>query len=62
MFLNGQNRQWILFALFALVLFVQVFLLTKHTGKMKDEAKFIAVEREEIKNFDGSCRGLLWER
>ena len=62
MFLMSQNRQWILYALFALVLFVQVILLTRHTGSVKDQAKFIEVKREEIKSFDGSCRGLLWQR
>merc|ERR1712176_546643 len=62
MFLMSQNRQWILYAPFALVLFVQVILLTRHTGSVKDHAKFIEVKREEIKSFDGSCRGLLWQR
>jgi len=62
MFLTGQNRQWILYALFTLVLLVQVISLTGHTGSERDPAKFFEYKREEIKSFDGSCRGLLWER
>jgi hypothetical protein len=62
MFLTGPNRQWILYALFALVLLVQVILLTGHTGSGRDQAKFVEVQREEVKSFDGSCKGLLWER
>ena len=62
MFLNGQNRQSIFYVLFALELFVLIVVLTTQTCSLKSESKFVEVEREEIKSFDGSCKGLLWER